>query len=881
MKKTGRIQLYFLLILAAVMTLFLCPSSSEAYSQKEGAQSSQETGSVYSKDGQMMLSVDYGYGHYAKYGRTMRVLADITNKGGDFYGWVRVVVPNKSGKNVVYRKEISIAKGDEEQVIINVPIKDDTGLLKVSLQDKKEKTIAETEGKIDLGNRDSQVCIGILSDNRESLSYFDTFASKVFYFNESNLPDDYLGLDNLDVILIDHYDTGSLSEKQLTAIEKWVEEGGTLVIGTGKYAENTLDKLKDRYSITLTQKTTAAVTFKISQQVIQDLKQHILSYAERRNLILESIKNQNEALRKNGQKTIDIAGISPDQWAEECIGWLKETSVQRMAAKAELKNCTDKIFIGNSLLLQKRSIGDGVVQLFDINLGLKGKEAHNLGAAWLVSVLDNMSNTKKQQLQQEYFGNYVSHDITGGISYTDAREIPKTGGFALILGIYVLLLSPVTFLLLRKFDRRNLAWFASPALAVLFTLVIYFMGLHTRIKEPFAGYIDILDFKENNKAEEEIYFALTAPYNKKYTVTLDKNYPITELNTGNNDFYSYDTRQKKQIDLQKYTTAISSGTDNSQLEVNKNPAFSSLYYQTESSYTVENRLTYKLRYTGTSIEGTVTNGYDFDLSDVILLSDGYLIYIGDVKKGETVPLEDKKSLFLTTRDIFYNNDLLNSISDGKQKEKNTENDRVTNILYYLGENKLLNQPESNYLIAFVKGQEEPFFQNLPQDTVIKDLRKKMECYGSKIIMVKVNTDYTQDERTFVPSIDGCMVINENYYDSYYSYRYLTSDSKTAVYRFPASDHILSFEYLKNRNQEFNSDYQKNFQGKIYFLNNRTGDYDEVFQSGAGSSVSDVKDYISDQNTLTVRYVSDVSLQAYQMLLPYISYWKEGKSNAGN
>jgi hypothetical protein len=316
--------------------------------------------------------------------------------------------------------------------------------------------------------------------------------------------------------------------------------------------------------------------------------------------------------------------------------------------------------------------------------------------------------------------------------------------------------------------------------------------------------------------------------------------------------------------------------DKSFIEINNNPAFSPVYYQSKSNLSLNNQIICDLHYLGGKIYGTITNRYPFKISNAYIISDGYLISIGDISPGETIDLINKKNIFLTSRDIFYNNDLINVISNNNSnKEKDVkEIDNKSKVLYYLAEHKLLNNFNSNYFIGFADDQDNSEMKTMFQNTFIEKLSKNIDCYGMKVLMLPVKTNYTNNDKIFVPSIDPYMDVNENIYDIYYSYRYMTSDSKITVYHFPKSDHIVSFDYLTSRNQKFDSEYQKNFEGKIYFLNNKTGNYDEVFKTGVGSREENLTDYLTDQNTITIRYNSDVSLQAYQMLLPYISYWKE-------
>jgi hypothetical protein len=413
-------------------------------------------------------------------------------------------------------------------------------------------------------------------------------------------------------------------------------------------------------------------------------------------------------------------------------------------------------------------------------------------------------------------------------------------------------------------------------------VVVYIFGSDTRISRPYAGYVNILTYQEDDTVENVTYFGLTAPNNKNYKVDIDNGYSIKELNNSDFNYYMSNITPDKDTNADNYMTAINYGIDKTILEINKNPAFSPIYYQTRHIDTTENNLTYELKYTADKITGTITNNLDYDLSGAILVCDGYLIQIGTIEHGKTITVNDKKSLFLTSRDIFYNNDIINASAgvEGEAVKHTPEEDRKLNTLYYLGENKLLNDWDSNYIVAFVD-EDSTDAESMSTDNLIEELSLKADCYGMKVAMFPIKPDYIEADQEFVPSIDSYMKITQSLYDSYNSYRYLFSDNQTAEYHFPENDHITSFQYLTERNQNFESEHHKSFRGKIYFLNIKTGNYDEVFRSGVGGEVTDLSNYLTEQNVLTVRYNTDLSLQSYQMFLPYISYWKEAEKDAGN
>lgn len=830
------------------------------------------------KDSDLTVVVDYGYDQYAKYGRYMCVTAAITNNGKDFTGWVQVMVP-KTKNNVVYRRKVKVAAKETTKVSLSLPVMDDTGYLQFILADKNGTTIGEKKYKLKIGNYENLAYVGVLSNASEDLEYLKDFGTRVFYLNENTLSDDYKALDLLDIIVINQYDTGLLSNNQIKALEKWVMNGGTLVIGTGEYSKDTLAKLDNIFSIAAKgNPVKEEITFGLNQETLQDLKQDIVDYEEERKIFLESIKDRNEMLKAYGNDTIPIDTTVFQRWSKEELGNLNIEKINKEITDLWMKDSSAVTAEGTNKLMQVSSFGHGKVQLFSFDLGLN-KEHKTMGLAILNEISKNMSNTKITQLEEEYYGSYLNYGVFNSMSYTNAKEIPKVAKYIIIIAIYIFTIGPVTFILLRKLDRRSLIWAVVPVTAIVFTLIVYFAGSDTRIDEPYAGYVKLLDFQDNNKVKEEFYFALTAPSNQMYSVPVDNPYDIKELRGNGDNSYLYDYKKKK-VYYDDYVTAVNYENDKTTLEIQNNPAFSPVYYQWEGSYDMTDRLTYNIHYIGDKVYGTVTNGFDFNISNAMLTSDGYVINIGEIKKGETVSLEGKDAIFMTTRDELYNTDIINRIAGGtgEVKDNTPQVNRLSNVLYYLTENNLLNSRHTSCIIGFVEGTLSEQDKNY---NILGDLTKNMKAYGTTAVKLPVEVDYKKGDKEFVPSIDPYIIMSEGSYNKYYQSRYLNSDSMTIKYHLPESDKIVSFEYLSNRNQDSSNDYLSAFDGSIYFLNTITGNYDEVFKDGPGSSVTDINNYLSEQNTITVRYSTKMSLKGYQMVLPYISYWKEAGFYAGN
>lgn len=826
--------------------------------------------SVYS--GNISMTIDYGYNQYAKYGRYMNVRADVTNEGKDFHGWLQVIAP-KTENNVLYRKEVKIDADTTKNISINIPLTDDTGILLVNLLDNDGKMVVEKEAAIKIGNYQKDIFIGLLSEDVSRLDYTLQVGSQVFYLNEDNLADNYLGLDLLDVIIINQYDTNRLSDLQIKAIQQWVYNGGTLVLGTGEYAKDTLAKFQDVFSIQYQNELEEyKLTFGMNEEILEHLKRDIIKYDEARKLLAETLK-QNKAMYngyaitdKDVATTEKPGESTPSSWVQKMLDELTILPVDKNLIHASIKDGLPKVMEKKQILMEVRPYGYGNVQLLHLDMGLE-PEQESFGIAMCYSILKNFSNTKRYQLDNEFYGNYVNYNIYNSMSYVDTENIPKVGKYIAILAVYVVLVGPLLFLILKKIDKRSLTWVLVPSFAVLFTAIVYLVGSDTRINEPYVGYVELLSFEEENIVQENVYFALTAPYNNRYKVDIDNKYQVIQLSDSNSK-YVYTNQNIMKPNLDRYLTAINYGTKKTTLEVNRNAAFTPIYYYSKNHYPLENKITLDIHYVGDELYGTITNGFSFDITNALVKCDGFIINIGTLKKGETVNIKDKEAQILISRDDLYATTIVNRIAGGTDKVENNTADvnRRNNILQYLLEPNMQGHSKENFLIGFIQ---EDIEQGL-----IGELSKKMDTHGTIAMHIPFDVNHTKEGKTFVPSIEPYEEIDKLDQDAYYNYKNLENGMKTLEYQLPPEEKILSFAYLSNRNQVVNKEYTNNFSGNIYFLNYRTGTYDLIFTTGSFGTLDDVSSYITDENKITIRYESGLSPNEYQVTLPNISYWKE-------
>ncbi len=82
--------------------------------------------------------------------------------------------------------------------------------------------------------------------------------------------------------------------------------------------------------------------------------------------------------------------------------------------------------------------------------------------------------------------------LVQAVSQLPELALPPVGGLAILLGAYILLIGPINYLVLKRLDRRELAWVTMPALIVVFAVGAYGFGSLLRGSELIVNEVAIV-----------------------------------------------------------------------------------------------------------------------------------------------------------------------------------------------------------------------------------------------------------------------------------------------------------------------------------------------------------------------------------------------------
>lgn len=741
------------------------------------------------KSDRMSMTITYGYGKYVKYGRYMGIHTSVTNLGEDFTGKICARVPNTNQKSILYSKNISIAKGETKEIEFAIPATFMNGIVNFSIADEEEKTMLKKKVRVTIENNVEMTYVGILSDEYASLNYLANDKTRTFLLKAETFPKDAKALDMLDIILINNFNTSKLNNEQYEALKKFVENGGTLILGTGSTANKTLKLFQDDF-LTGTMKELTKETFYL------DNKKEVKITKDVQNIILEDSKT---ILRQE-----------------------------------------DKQYV------QKKAFGLGSICLFQFDLSLEQKLWGTAGEEISSLIEKVFSKAKQEQLEKEYMGDYSPYTISNSLNIVDSKDTPKVSNYAIVLVIYLLIIGPPAYFVLKRIDKRNYIWVWIPACSILFTIIIYFMGSNTRIKEPIMNFMTITKVADNS-AQEETYFQVMTPSNQTYELDVPAEYSLT----ADSGQVWYNGEEE----LPDYSVEINYGAEKNKITMKNNSAFESSKFKVMGVKKMAGTMTGNINFDQFKYEGTVKNNSEYDLKDAVAIFDNAAYKIGDFKAGETKNLKDCKA-FNYNMNAVYRDRLTSQLLNGEPQDTDDANykRKFYTMEYYLLESAFKG---INEVFGFLDNSKESILNNVA-----------VNKQGSHLLSFPVDVNYQKGDETIIPNISSYYELVEGTYE----YNNVIYEPVTFKAQFDKNDNITSLIYSKELNYE-------GFYGKILAYNYNTKEYDIIFESETEGVLNNLKPYLNKDNTLIIQIIPENEKQNYadrEIYIPTLSVTKEVK-----
>lgn len=770
------------------------------------------------------MNVSYGFDDTAKGDRYLKVTVLLDHREeGNFSGTLQILTTESSLE--VYRYEYPIlleGQGQTEKTCY-IPLGVKTDQMYVSVHDETGRDRIRKRLKLSISRDVSECFVGVFSDDPESLRYLDeagmhygSVKTSMISLDRGNAPEDVLGYDQLDLVVISDYDLNQLSQVQQDALQLWVDRGGTLLLGGGKRFRETMGFF--------------------AEEILEP------PFAE--------------AKRTEVNMGMEYAQNAP-----------QDTVLSLVCTDLNLKNGRTLIAGEEFPLLSFTRQKRGRIVAVAFSLGEIGEFCESRPAFLEKFLTRTLGESKVNELSQmEYYGfSGLYFAIQGLVNTGDAGRLPNVALYTVVIIIYLFLIGPVLYFYLKKKNIHCYYMAGVAACAVLFTGIIYVMGVGTRFRGPFVTYATILD-TTGERVEEETYLNIRSPYNKPYTVELRPEYTVRPVTKS----YFYESVTAPRFTGEEnYKTSIGLLPDRTEIRVRDTVAFTpklfTLSRQLERDE--QTKIGGEVMMFSGKVSGTVVNHFEEPLEDAALILYGKAILLGDIAPGQEVDLSE---LPVLNYPLSHTYALAQMITGADQYEKTDISDeeymvaqeRSRLLSFYMDAN-LSTYFSGARLVAFTRsGTEGAFMAEDGHDTegltmITSELPLEQEKNGL------VCRQALEQEPN---------VISGNYYAEYNTiYTGEPAEPVTLEYSLGSDLKIrrLRFEMVSQEFFDPEYPYLVPFSGEMYFYNYDTGRHDRV-DLKESFTARELEPYLSPSNTLTVKYVSESNGEyGWESCLPMI------------
>lgn len=411
------------------------------------------------------LDVRAGYDGNGQYhvGHWFPVSLIASNDGGDVRGTIEWRFPGDS--NPSFRYAIDLPRGARKQVQLPIVTNNSVRLAELSLLVDGQPLIKQNVQLAPIDN--SEIVVGVLSSDQTLLNSLSSaqlvngYSTVLSRIGADLLPGEATLLGGLDVIVIHDVATATLSPAQRAALDRWVRLGGTLLVSGGPDADRAAGGLEDLLPVQIA----PGLRTDVSTQPLERL-------AGRSGL-------------SNVVPTITANQVTPRPGAQ---------ALDR-----------DNLIIAGDV-----GAGRVIFAAFDL-AALRAWPAEPELWAPLLTIQDRM--------QMGYSFRWRSENLVRDTLQLAALSLPSPAILLLLMILYIAVIGPVNFLVLRRLRRVDLAWITTPALVAVFLTATYGASFILRGTRAQVSQLAIVQsFEGVPGGQGTAFVSVFSPQRRSYTI---------------------------------------------------------------------------------------------------------------------------------------------------------------------------------------------------------------------------------------------------------------------------------------------------------------------------------------------------------------------------
>lgn len=420
--------------------------------------------------------------------------------------------------------------------------------------------------------------IGVLSENYDRLKELRGLSSSNFDIiplKKEEIPQEAQGLEMIDYIIIDEYPLSQLTESQQQAIKDWIQSGGTLFAGgapDGKGIYGTL------YS-------------------------------------LLPMKPESEHTGSAG--FLDTSG------KQIPFGTI-------LLFTGEVDKEAEILAESNGLpAIIKKTYGEGLILQTAFSLGDQPLSAWDGYRLWFEDLLKNVTvSTSTGYWPMEDFYYHLYRELGEPNEYFPFSQYSLPVLIVLML-VYIILIVPVLYLLLKKIDKREYTWWIIPSVGLLTALGVFAFGAKDRIARPQLNQMGVYQMTDEYLSGWQ---ATTMLSNKSGNYRLSV--PKGEFLVISSTFDTFDRNMEM-------AGVIEEKRKTSEIIFKDVPYWSAKTVFGKAQKYNDGSFFTDLTLKNGKLTGVIENRFPYDFDEVFIWSGNTKIDLGSLKQGEKKKIDKK------------------------------------------------------------------------------------------------------------------------------------------------------------------------------------------------------------------------------------------------
>lgn len=403
-----------------------------------------------------LLDISYGIEGNYKGVAPIPFKVEVNNIPNSFIGEIQVKMFKGSGYYDLISAELSLEQGESKTVILPIEINQEINKALVQLVDEKGNVLEEKKVVLDSGRvNDYSPFIGNVTDDYNGLGYIgdvtytmqkvQTTKSKSVLLDPKYFENIWENIKGLDTIVINDFNTASLTENHILSLNTWINAGGVLIVGTGVNESKTLAGLKGR-----------------------------------------------------------VIDVNSNGKSNEIVNILGDT-LNLEVSDLEVKNSVKVLESTGVPLAYKVEKGLGEVIVTTMDLGIEPMSSSFASKSMIEKLITPRMDEKYSDIANNgMYGGMYGNALNNIPISKDMSILPVV----IIFIIYALIVGIIASLILKKINKRQYVWYVIPIVSILATILISVFTTNIKVKDGILNQVNIIDVDSEGNGAVEGYIGV-------------------------------------------------------------------------------------------------------------------------------------------------------------------------------------------------------------------------------------------------------------------------------------------------------------------------------------------------------------------------------------